>query len=664
MDTIFITGIILIGTLFFLSQSLARGIGNGGGALHQIGLFILKKNPPGLVDIFDDKDGSGSRTWMNFGMLWFVFASVLGFLSAWHNYDPTALDSLASIGWSYDDGSSLREATMNVLGLALLYGLVGGGLVAASRNGNGRLASEGNASMVALLLTVVLILRVLLPFVLGFIDVDTESTVISTILLSLETLAIGLLLVPVLINVLLTVSTRGEQDLSTSSWFLIMALVAKIISMVYIFLGELASDTQTVWLGERVSNGWVPLALMFSVGYYTVPMVAKQPIWSGSMRSASMLLLFVTLPPFFMTSAEGSNLLVNLGAILLTVGMLPIFAASVNILMTANAGLDSVVKNPGSTAGLFAFIMLPFFAIGGYFTSMDIFVGTGELGAMAHSVNMGMLFTIGGLLILSAVFTNYPMAISKPLASPSTANLAVWLVLVGGVTSTVTFLVGDFTTNAIATSGIEDAVAPSGGFFLTGAAMFYLLGIGAILSTLVTIRTGIAPSSRSVDAETVSDVSTYTLVTGSSTTIRTLIGRGVGVDTELVVSQTEDYEGGTTIIAVESSLHNDEITEFPPQPPTEAMIQLVQYLTDNGQSVFDLFRSMDLDASGKVDSEEFLAALSSTDIDALTSVEASELMESMDLDGDGELNLPELDIAIAQIKRDYDIVPSANSEEE
>ena len=597
-------------------------------------------------------------------MLWFVFASVLGFLSAWHNYDPTALDSLASIGWSYDDGSSLREATMNVLGLALLYGLVGGGLVAASRNGNGRLASEGNASMVALLLTVVLILRVLLPFVLGFIDVDTESTVISTILLSLETLAIGLLLVPVLINVLLTVSTRGEQDLSTSSWFLIMALVAKIISMVYIFLGELASDTQTVWLGERVSNGWVPLALMFSVGYYTVPMVAKQPIWSGSMRSASMLLLFVTLPPFFMTSAEGSNLLVNLGAILLTVGMLPIFAASVNILMTANAGLDSVVKNPGSTAGLFAFIMLPFFAIGGYFTSMDIFVGTGELGAMAHSVNMGMLFTIGGLLILSAVFTNYPMAISKPLASPSTANLAVWLVLVGGVTSTVTFLVGDFTTNAIATSGIEDAVAPSGGFFLTGAAMFYLLGIGAILSTLVTIRTGIAPSSRSVDAETVSDVSTYTLVTGSSTTIRTLIGRGVGVDTELVVSQTEDYEGGTTIIAVESSLHNDEITEFPPQPPTEAMIQLVQYLTDNGQSVFDLFRSMDLDASGKVDSEEFLAALSSTDIDALTSVEASELMESMDLDGDGELNLPELDIAIAQIKRDYDIVPSANSEEE
>ena len=34
----------------------------------------------------------------------------------------------------------------------------------------------------------------------------------------------------------------------------------------------------------------------------------------------------------------------------------------------------------------------------------------------------------------------------------------------------------------------------------------------------------------------------------------------------------------------------------------------------------------------------------------------------MDLDGDGELNLPELDIAIAQVKRDHNIVPSAEEE--
>ena len=92
------------------------------------------------------------------------------------------------------------------------------------------------------------------------------------------------------------------------------------------------------------------------------------------------------------------------------------------------------------------------------------------------------------------------------------------------------------------------------------------------------------------------------------------------------------------------------------------MVEFVQYLTNTNQSVFELFRSMDLDDSGKIDSREFLAALEGSDIDALSSMEAAELVESMDLDGDGELNLPELDIAIAQIKRDHDIVAAQEEE--
>lgn len=212
METVFISTTILVATLFFLSQSLARGVGEMGAALKQIGLFILRKNPPGLVDLFDDKNGSGSRTWMNFGMLWFVFASVLGFLAAWHSYDPTALDSLASIGWSYDDGSSLRDATQHLLGVALLYGLVGGAMLAAARNGNGRLASEANASMMALLLSVMVVTSYVLPVILGFLGIDTEATGISRFLLSLETLAIGFILIPVLINVLITIAGEAMRN--------------------------------------------------------------------------------------------------------------------------------------------------------------------------------------------------------------------------------------------------------------------------------------------------------------------------------------------------------------------------------------------------------------------------------------------------------------------
>ena len=66
--------------------------------------------------------------------------------------------------------------------------------------------------------------------------------------------------------------------------------------------------------------------------------------------------------------------------------------------------------------------------------------------------------------------------------------------------------------------------------------------------------------------------------------------------------------------------------------------------------------------SDLIDSQEFLAALEASNNTALSSIEAAELVESMDLDGDGELNLPELDIAIAQIKRDHDIVPTSEEE--
>lgn len=661
MELIFIAGGALLVLLFLLAQSLSKGVGTVGGALKQIGLFVLQKNPPGLVDIFDDKDGSGSRTWMNFGMLWLVFATLLGFLMGWHTYDPTALDSLASVGWSYDDGSSLKDATLNFLSIALLYGLVGSGMVAAARNGNGRLASEANASMVALLLSVVLLATYILPFIFGFLDIDTSENPIRTVLYSLETLAVGLLLVPVFINILITAANRGEQELQTSVWFLIMGIAAYILSMLFMFFGELAEATQMVWLAERVAYGWVPLALMFSVGYHVIPMTAKQPIWSGSLRGASMLLLFITIPPFFMTDASASNFVTNLGAILLTLGVLPIFAASINLLMTASSGLSAVVKQPGAIAASMAFIALPFFAIGGYFTAMDTFVGTGELGTMGDIVNMSMLFTVGGLLVLAGVFTNYPNAIGKPLATPSTATLATWLVFVGGVASTLTYLTGEFTANAVAASEIEDVVADNGGFYLTGAALFYLAAIGAILSTMVVIRTGIASTGRSIEVNDVSDVATYTLTSGSSTTIRDLIGRGVGVDTTLVVSETEANEGGSTVIAVDSALHNDEVKEFPTTAST-VMVEFVQYLTNTNQSVFELFRSMDLDDSGKIDSREFLAALETSDVEALSSIEAAELVESMDLDGDGELNLPELDIAIAQIKRDHDIVAAQEEE--
>ena len=46
-----------------------------------------------------------------------------------------------------------------------------------------------------------------------------------------------------------------------------MALASFIFGSQFRFFGELVGSTQTVWLGERMSQSWALIALMFSVAY-------------------------------------------------------------------------------------------------------------------------------------------------------------------------------------------------------------------------------------------------------------------------------------------------------------------------------------------------------------------------------------------------------------
>ena len=150
MEPVLIASAILLSILIIVSYYVTNGIGTMGVPMRQFALFLMNKAPVGLVDLFKDEPGSGSRTWIKYGAGWFLLATICGFIGIWHKYDPTALDSLASIGWSYDDGSALADFTTAVMGISFTYLLVGGCLVAVSRTAKNRLASEANASMVAL----------------------------------------------------------------------------------------------------------------------------------------------------------------------------------------------------------------------------------------------------------------------------------------------------------------------------------------------------------------------------------------------------------------------------------------------------------------------------------------------------------------------------------
>ena len=646
MDAVFIALFFFFTVVGFATFYLQRGIGNMAEPMRQFGLFLLNKAPAGIVDLFNDDKGSGSKTWMNLGMIWLTFAAIGTFLALWHDYDATALDSLASIGWEYDDGSALATFVDVTLMTGLISILIGGGLVAAARAGAGRLASEANASLTGLLFSVLTISSMLLPTILGLVfdlTVANEALIQDLFMHALR----SFIIIAVMINVLLTVAQRKGDTISASNWFMFMALASFIFGSQFRFFGELADSTQTVWLGERMSQSWTLIALIFSVAYHVVPRAASRPIWSDSMTKASLLLLFFTLPPFMLSSADAGTLLENLGAILMTLALLPIMAGSVNIIMTSLGNATGVVSRPGALAATLAMVFFPLYAIGGYFTSLDVFIGLGALNDMATTVDVGFMWTVGGLMAVACVAESYPLAGDRKLASSSSASLSTMLIAFGAVTSTVAKLMGDFTEKALLDSGSEDVVMTDGGFSLTASVLFYFASIGIILLFLNLIRTSIGGMKVNTTVSTTSDIAQYSMQRGESS-IRKLLQRGVGVDTVLVVGADVEDDGGMTIIEVSSTLHNDEVDEFPVEKNELEMLS--DYLAKKDMSIFEFFRSIDLDDSGLIDGYELQQALRSADIADLPPWDIAKLMEFIDLDGDGRVNLPELDIAIARVR--------------
>ena len=84
-------------------------------------------------------------------------------------------------------------------------------------------------------------------------------------------------------------------------------------------------------------------------------------------------------------------------------------------------------------------------------------------------------------------------------------------------------------------------------------------------------------------------------------------------------------------------------------PTGNELQKLADYLVESSQTVFDFFRSIDLDDSGEIDTMEFQLALKNTNVGNLPPWDIDVLVSQMDLNSDGKLDLPELDIAISSL---------------
>jgi len=110
--------------------------------------------------------------------------------------------------------------------------------------------------------------------------------------------------------------------------------------------------------------------------------------------------------------------------------------------------------------------------------------------------------------------------------------------------------------------------------------------------------------------------------------------------------------------------HHHEEHAGPEVEDPEELIMLSHYLQKSNQSIFQFFKAIDLDDSGLIDGYEFQSALKNANIANLPPWGMGSLMAAMDLDGDGKINLPELDITLTRIRNTpthdeghYDVEP-------
>ncbi|MGB1474756.1 MAG: EF-hand domain-containing protein [Candidatus Poseidoniaceae archaeon] len=109
---------------------------------------------------------------------------------------------------------------------------------------------------------------------------------------------------------------------------------------------------------------------------------------------------------------------------------------------------------------------------------------------------------------------------------------------------------------------------------------------------------------------------------------------------------------GTLGLVIQSLIPRGEEEQEPERGPVfdEDLVKLTKWLCSRGTTTVQFFEWADVDNSGSIDMVEFANALRAAEIANLPPWEIEELVKLMDINSDGRINLPELDIALLNIR--------------
>ena len=149
----------------------------------------------------------------------------------------------------------------------------------------------------------------------------------------------------------------------------------------------------------------------------------------------------------------------------------------------------------------------------------------------------------------------------------------------------------------------------------------------------------------------------YALAAGTTTSIRSL--RALGLDPDAPIDAVvESSARGTSELNVRAPLHGEDAPiDVPDTEPVDldrvddVLVSLVNWLDERNMSPKEFFDNIDVDSSNDVSPFELREALAAMEVADLPPWDVDELAKSFDMDRDGTISLPELEITIMAIRR-------------
>ena len=495
--------------------------------------FMEKALGPG-ADLFEGRTGSGTVAWMMHGMLWTSIGATFTFVGLWMMHEPDAIASLSSIGYAPSAATVITAAEGAATGGILML-LIGAGLHINGRlSGNG-LASDTNAVLVSYAFSMSLLLGLISDHMSGTWG-DALATGSSTIA--------TMVMIAILANHLLTIGGRNNDEIMPSQWLIVGGLGMPLIMCVACFLfgiNEALYESLTV----------LPmLASALAVALYVVPYEAGVPLWSRTLAGATVFMTFVTLSPIGIEGATETNMSeAAILSIFYAASLIPILAATGNILQTARTNWGKASSSSASNAVMLGMFMLVGSAIGHLFVGADMH-STGEIGHLASALDTLFLWGGMGMIAWGGVMSCFPQATGRSLNSDETSRMTTWMVS-GGAVLAFLFSMGAsmvsaaYDAAAVANDGIDPDLidmSATDTLGLLASIAFYAVAIAAILMMLNMIRGSFSGTPIGTDEPSGPSANRIALTPGS-TTIRQLLAAGAGSDTEIdVICDTCDEE--------------------------------------------------------------------------------------------------------------------------